>query len=320
MKCKYLDFNETNKHATREAFGESLLYLSEKGYNVVAVDGDLTGSTTTKKLASKESYKNRLVNVGIAEQNMIDVAAGLSLTGNIAYTGSFAVFGVGRCYDQIRNTICYSNLNVKICPTHAGISVGPDGGSHQMIEDIALTTVLPNMKVIVPSDYNSAKAAFHLSAEHFGPMYIRMGRAKLPQIYSEDVEMKLGGSYTIKEGSDVTLVCNGIEVAQCIQAAKKLEDQGINCEVIDAYSVKPLDKETIVKSAKKTKRVVVCEEHSIYGGLCSVVGMALQNIGGITIKNVAINDKFGTSGEFEELLNHYNLDDNYIVSTVQSII
>ena len=196
------------KKATRAAYGATLAELATEGVPVVAVDADLTGSTTTKKLADA-GYAGRLFNCGIAEQNMIDVAAGLSLAGNIAFTGSFAVFGTGRAYDQIRNTVCYSNLNVKIAPTHAGISVGPDGGSHQMLEDVSLMRGLPGMRVLVPADYAAARAALRLAAATPGPVYVRMGRAAVPCVYDDEVELEIGRAYVLREGSDVTIVANG---------------------------------------------------------------------------------------------------------------
>ena len=318
MDNQFLDFDDNNKHATREAFGKTLLELLDDGKDVVAVDADLTGSTTLKKL--NENYSDRLVNVGIAEQNMIDVAAGLSLTGSVAFTGSFAVFGTGRCYDQIRNTVCYSNLNVKVCPTHAGVSVGPDGGSHQMLEDIALMNVLPRMRVLVPSDYNSCSQALRLAYETKGPFYVRQGRAKVPQVYSSEVKMQVGGSFKLKEGKDVTILANGVEVAESLKAATELEEQGITCDVIDVYSVKPLDEEAIFNSVKKTGHVVVCEEHSVYGGLCSSVALLLAEKCPCKMSFVAVKDKFGTSGEFEELLVEFGLDASSIVKSVQGLL
>ena len=206
------------KRATRAAYGVTLAELAGEGVPVVAVDADLTGSTTTAKFA-KAGYADRLFNCGIAEQNMIDVAAGLATTGNIAFTGSFAVFGTGRAYDQIRNTVCYSDLNVKIAPTHAGVSVGPDGGSHQMLEDISLMAGLPHMRVLVPADYAAAVAAIRLAAETPGPVYVRMGRASVPAVYADGVELELGRAYTLREGSDVTIVACGVEVEQALAAA-----------------------------------------------------------------------------------------------------
>ena len=278
------------KRATRAAYGVTLAQLAGEGVPVVAVDADLTGSTTTKKFA-EAGYADRLFNCGIAEQNMVDVAAGLATTGNIAFTGSFAVFGTGRAYDQIRNTVCYSNLNVKIAPTHAGVSVGPDGGSHQMLEDISLMAGLPHMRVLVPADYAAACAAIRLAAATPGPVYVRMGRASVP----------------------------GVEVEQALAAADELAADGISAEVIDAFSVKPLDRETIVASAKKTGRVVVAEEHSVHGGLGAAVAQALVEEHPVPMQFVGMNDRFGKSGEFEELMAYFGLDSKAIVKAVKRL-
>ncbi len=310
--------NALPARATREAFGETLVELAQAGLDVVAVDADLAGSTTTKKLGAYDPA--RLVDVGIAESDMIGVAAGLSLTGRIPFTGSFAVFGTGRCYDQIRNTVCYGKLNVKVCPTHAGLSVGPDGGSHQMLEDIALMNALPNMRVLVPADYESARAAIRLSAAIEGPVYVRMGRAKVPQVYEPGFEMVLGGSRVLREGTDVTLIACGIEVDQALKAAEKLAEQGVSAEVIDAYSVKPLDEKTVLASAAKTGRVVTCEEHSVNGGLGSIVASVLARNNPCPMRMIGTQDVFGTSGELAELLVKYGCDDNAIVAAAKELL
>ena len=310
--------NALPARATREAFGETLVELAQAGLDVVAVDADLAGSTTTKKLGAYDPA--RLVDVGIAESDMIGVAAGLSLTGRIPFTGSFAVFGTGRCYDQIRNTVCYGKLNVKVCPTHAGLSVGPDGGSHQMLEDIALMNALPNMRVLVPADYESARAAIRLSAAIEGPVYVRMGRAKVPQVYEPGFEMVLGGSRVLREGTDVTLIACGIEVDQALKAAEKLAEQGVSAEVIDAYSVKPLDEKTVLASAAKTGRVVTCEEHSVNGGLGSIVASVLARNNPCPMRMIGTQDVFGTSGELAELLVKYGCDDDAIVTAAKELL
>ena len=310
--------NALPARATREAFGETLVELAQAGLDVVAVDADLAGSTTTKKLGAYDPA--RLVDVGIAESDMIGVAAGLSLTGRIPFTGSFAVFGTGRCYDQIRNTVCYGKLNVKVCPTHAGLSVGPDGGSHQMLEDIALMNALPNMRVLVPADYESARAAIRLSAAIEGPVYVRMGRAKVPQVYEPGFEMVLGGSRVLREGTDVTLIACGIEVDQALKAAEKLAEQGVSAEVIDAYSVKPLDEKTVLASAAKTGHVVTCEEHSVNGGLGSIVASVLARNNPCPMRMIGTQDVFGTSGELAELLVKYGCDDNAIVAAAKELL
>ncbi|WP_350453744.1 transketolase family protein [Slackia heliotrinireducens] len=306
------------KKATRAAYGATLIELAQAGLPVVAVDADLTGSTTTKKFG--DVYPDRLFNVGIAEQNMIDVAAGLSLTGNIAYTGSFAVFGTGRVYDQIRNTVCYSNLNVKIAPTHAGVSVGPDGGSHQMIEDIALMRVLPNMKVLVPADYEAARAALKVAAETPGPVYIRMGRASVPCVYEEGKELEMGRAYVLREGTDVTIVACGVEINEALIAADQLAEAGISAEVIDAFCVKPLDEQTILASVAKTGCVVTAEEHSVIGGLGGAVAELLAETTPVPMYRIGMRDVFGTSGEFEELMAAFKLDAAAITEAAKNVI
>ncbi|WP_080797020.1 transketolase family protein [Arabiibacter massiliensis] len=307
------------KRATRAAYGATLAKLAAEGAPVVAVDADLTGSTTTKKLADA-GYPERLFNCGIAEQNMVDVAAGLAITGHVAFTGSFAVFGTGRAYDQIRNTVCYSNLDVKIAPTHAGISVGPDGGSHQMLEDVSLMRGLPNMRVLVPADYAAAAAAIRLAAETPGPVYVRMGRASVPAVYADGVELEMGRAYVLREGADATIVACGVEVEQALKAADALAAEGIEAEVIDAFSVKPLDEETILASTRKTGRVVVAEEHSVMGGLGSAVAEALARELPTPAEFVGMRDAFGKSGEFEELLDYFNLGSGAIVEAVKRVM
>ena len=306
----------SQKKATRAAFGVTLAELAAEGLPVVAVDADLSGSTTTKKFASPE-YAGRLFNCGIAEQNMIGVAAGLAATGHIAYTGSFAVFGTGRAYDQIRNTVAYSKLDVKIAPTHAGVSVGPDGGSHQMLEDVSLMRGLPNMKVLVPADYAASRAAIRLAAQTPGPVYIRMGRASVPCVYAEDMAFELGRAYVLREGTDATIVACGVEIDEALRAADALAQEGISVEVIDAFSVKPLDVETIVSSVAKTGCVVVAEEHSVHGGLGSAVAEALAEHHPAPCEFVGVRDRFGKSGEFEELLAYFSLDAAAIVEAVK---
>ena len=312
---------QQEKKATRAALGATLIELANEGVPVVAVDADLAGSTTTAKFgAANPEYAKRFFNCGIAEQNMIDVAAGLTLAGNVAFTGSFAVFGTGRAYDQIRNTVCYSNLNVKICPTHAGISVGPDGGSHQMLEDVALMRVLPGMRVLVPADFAAARAAIRLAAATPGPVYVRMGRAAVPAVYAPDVELEIGRAYVLREGSDVTIIANGVEIREALLAADELAQCGISAEVIDAFCVKPLDVDTITASVAKTGCAVVCEEHSVHGGLCSAVSEALSQLSPAKCSFVAMPDVFGKSGSFEELMDYFGLNSAAIVEAVKNTI
>ena len=313
------------KKATRTAYGETLVELLRDGFDVVAVDADLSGSTTTAALA--KVAPERHFNVGIAEQNMIGVASGLALAGKIAFTGSFAVFGTGRAYDQIRNTVCYTNLDVKIAPTHAGISVGPDGGSHQMVEDIALMRVLPNMRVLVPADYPSAKAALRIAATTPGPFYVRMGRANVPVIYGDEAlaTLALGKACVVREGSDVTIVACGVELDQALQAACRLADEGIQAEVIDAFSIKPLDADTILNSLRKTGALLTCEEHSIIGGLGSAVVELLVEQPDLAAllrkpaKRIGVLDRFGASGEFDELFAEYRLDAQAIYEAARQL-
>lgn len=308
------------KKATRAAYGETLAELLDEGMPIVAVDADLSGSTTTSKFAaSSEEAAKRLFNVGIAEQNMVDVAAGLALAGNVAFTGSFAVFGTGRAYDQIRNTVCYSNLDVKIAPTHSGISVGPDGGSHQMLEDIALMRVLPRMKVLVPADYTSAKAAIRLAAKTPGPVYVRLGRASVPTVYAEGSQFELGQANVLREGADVTIVACGVEIREALAAADLLADRGISAEVIDAFCIKPLDVDTIAASAAKTGCVVTAEEHSVNGGLGEAVAHALAEACPVPMCMVGMNDAFGKSGEFEELLDYFSLGASSIADAAAKV-
>ena len=306
------------KKATRAALGATLVELAAEGVPVCAVDADLSGSTTLGKFAaSSEENAKRFFNCGIAEQNMIDVAAGLALAGNVVFTGSFAVFGTGRAYDQIRNTVCYSGLDVKVCPTHAGISVGPDGGSHQMLEDVSLMRGLPGMTVLVPADYSAARCAIRLAAATPGPVYVRLGRANVPTVYAPEVELEVGRAYVLREGADVSIVANGVEIDEAMKAAKMLAVQGIMAEVIDAFSVKPLDEQTIVESARKCGCMVVCEEHSVIGGLCSAVSEALARNYPVPCEFVAMQDRFGKSGSYEELMGYFELDAVAIVEAVK---
>jgi transketolase len=307
----------SEKKATRAAYGETLVELLAEGCDIYAVEADLSGSTTSKKL--KEADSTRHLNVGIAEQNMIGVAAGLSLTGKTVFTGSFAIFGTGRAYDQIRNTICYAALDVKIAPTHAGISVGPDGGSHQMIEDVALMRVLPAMRVLVPADYFSAKAAIRIAARTPGPFYVRMGRMAVPQIYDDSTGFELGKARILRFGSDVTIVACGIEVYLALEAAQRLAEKGIEAEVIDAFSLKPLDAATILDSARKTGFVITAEEHSVIGGLGSATAELFAEHPTVLRKplgRIGVQDRFGTSGNFDELFREYRLDAQAIYDLV----
>lgn len=304
--------------ATRAAFGETLNELVAEGLDVVAVEADLSKSTTTATFQS--AHPERFFNAGIAEANMIDVAAGLAVAGKTAFTGSFAVFATGRAYDQVRNTVCYSGLDVKLAPTHSGITVGPDGGSHQMVEDLALMRVLPGMRVLVPADYNSAKSALRLAAKTPGPFYVRLGRAGVPQVYDADFELELGKAYVLREGTDVTLASCGVMVAQALEAAEMLAAEGVSAEVIDVASIKPIDRATVVASARKTGRVVSCEEHSVIGGLGSAIAEVLAEECPTPMRMVGVKDVFGTSGEPDELMAYFGLTAADIVTSARELL
>lgn len=304
--------------ATREAFGETLVELATEGFDVVAVEADLSKSTTTAKLA--DAFPERFFNVGIAEQNMIDVAAGLAVAGKVAFTGSFAVFATGRAYDQVRNTVCYSSLDVKLAPTHSGITVGPDGGSHQMIEDIALMRVLPGMRVLVPADFAAAKAALRAAATTPGPFYIRLGRSSFADVYDEAFEFEVGRAYVLREGGDVTLAACGIMVAEALKAADILAQSGVSAEVIDVATVKPLDVDTLVASVAKTGRIVTCEEHSVLGGMGSAVSEVLSEVCPVPTRRIGVADVFGTSGEPAELMEHFGLTARHISEAAAELL
>ncbi len=306
------------KRATREAFGATLIELASEGVDVVAVDADLSGSTTTAKFG--KAYPDRFFNVGIAEQNMIGTAAGLAVAGKIAFTGSFAVFAAGRAYDQVRNTVCYSGLNVKLAPTHAGISVGPDGGSHQMVEDLALMRVLPGMRVLVPADYRAAGAALRIAAATPGPFYVRLGRAGLEDVYDDSFAFELGKAYILREGSDVTLFACGLMVGEALDAANLLASEGISAEVVDVMTIKPLDAETVVGSATKTGAAVACEEHSIIGGLGSAVAEVLGERCPVPFARVGVRDVFGTSGDPDALLEHFGLKAHHMAAAAREVV
>lgn len=303
--------------ATRAAFGETLIKLVDEGMDIMAVDADLCGSTTTAKFGA--AYPDRLFDVGIAEQNMIGVASGLALTGRTVFTGSFAVFGTGRCWEQIRNTVCDSGLNVKICPTHAGITVGADGATHQALEDIALMRVLPGMRVLVPADYASAVAAIRLAAATPGPFYVRLGREPLPEVYDEGFTCDVAFANVLREGSDISIMACGVEAAQALAAADALAVEGISAEVVDVMSVKPLDEETIIASAAKTGRVLTVEEHSIYGGMGSAVAELLGEKHPVPVTRLGMTT-FGQSGDAAELLAHYGLDAAGIAARVREVL
>ncbi|MBI4744613.1 MAG: transketolase family protein [Actinobacteria bacterium] len=307
-----------DKKSTRGAYGDALLELGEADENIVVLDADLAKSTTSIKFA--KVFPDRFFDCGVAEQNMMCTAAGLATTGKICYTGSFAIFATGRAYEQVRNTIVYSGLNVKMCPSHSGITVGEDGASHQTVEDIALMRVIPGLKVVVPADYYEAKAAIKAAARIEGPFYIRLGRPSVPIIFNNDYEFNLGKAIKLKDGSDATIFAIGIMVSASLEAAKILEKEGINAEVINVSSIKPIDVNTIIESVEKTRKVVTAEEHSVIGGLGSAVAEVLCERLPAPIRMVGIKDLFGLSGSIPELLEYFHLTPQDIVLAVKNLV
>lgn len=310
--------NFDTKKSVREAFGKKLEELGGKNSNIVVLDADLSASTQTKFFA--KAYPERFFDVGIAEQDLVTTAAGLALTGKIPFAAAFAVFITGRAYDQVRMSVCYQKANVKLIGTHGGITVGEDGATHQALEDISLMRGLPNMTVIVPSDCNECGQVLEYAAEFNGPVYIRIARNSLPDIYPENYKFNPNKAYILREGSDLTLISNGDLLAETIKAAEILMEKGINAEVISVPVVKPLDCETIIKSAKKTGKVVTVENHSVFGGLGSAVCECLSENYPVKVVRIGTNDTFGQSGEANELLSLYKLDAGGIISKVMEVL
>ena len=307
-----------SKQATRDAYGLALVELGKENENVVVLDADLSKSTKTCNF--KEAYPERFFNMGIAEQNLLGTAAGLAASGKIPFASSFAVFAVGRAYDQIRNSIAYPKLNVKIAATHAGITVGEDGGSHQMIEDIALMRALPNMTVIVPADGVETRAAILAAAEYKGPVYIRLGRSKVETIFDENYKFRLGKGVVVKDGTDVTLIACGIMVEVALRAAELLAADNISAAVVNISTIKPIDAALITKMAEQTGAVVTCEEHNIIGGLASAVAEVLVEKCPVPMERVGVEDKFGQSGLPDELLKAYGLTAEHIAEKAKAAI
>ena len=311
--------SEVKKIATREAYGEALAELGESYPNLVVLDADLASATKTGVFQKK--FPDRHVDCGIAEANMMGIAAGLSLTGKIPVASTFAMFAAGRAYEQVRNSIGYPHLNVKIGATHAGITVGEDGATHQCNEDIALMRTIPGMVVINPSDAVEAKACVKAALDWEGPVYMRFGRAGVPVINDrEDYRFEIGKGILLREGSDVTIVATGIMVAASLEAAKRLAEEGISAEVINIHTIKPLDAELIAASAKKTGKVVTAEEHSVIGGLGSAVCDALCEKAPARVLKIGIDDVFGESGPALELIEKYGLDAKSIYEKVKKFV
>jgi len=303
---------------TRSGFGDGLVEAGKRNPNVVALTADLTESV--KMTAFKKEFPERFFQVGIAEANMIDIAAGMALSGKVPFASSFAAFATGRVYDQIRQSVAYSNTNVKIGGSHAGVTLGEDGATHQILEDIGLMKMLPNMIVINPCDYNQTKAATIAVAEYNGPVYIRFGRPKVPIFITEDTPFVIGKALMLNEGKDVTILATGHLVWEAIVAGEILAEQGIDAEIINIHTIKPLDKEAIIRSVNKTGCVVTCEEHQYNGGLGDSVAQLLARNNPKPIEYVGVNDEFGESGKPEELMVKFGLKAENIVEAVKKVI
>lgn len=304
--------------ATRDAYGEALLHLGQKRKDIVVLDADLSGSTKTGKFA--KVFPERFFNLGVAEQDLICTAGGLALTGKLPFASTFAIFETGRAWEQIRQTICYSNLNVKLVATHSGITVGEDGASHQAIEDVALMRVLPNMTVIVPADAFETIQVINKVAEYYGPTYIRLGRAKVPPVMPDDYEFRIGKAYKFHLGQDVNIIAMGIMVSISLKASEILKKEGVDVGVINMSTVKPLDTEVLLEASGKCKLVVTAEEHSIIGGLGGAVCEFLSENNPVKVIRIGIKDNFGCSGSSEDLLKYYGLTVENIVETIMSSI
>lgn len=299
------------KKATRQSYGEALLSLGEENEKVVVLDADLAGATKTELFAKK--FPDRFFDMGIAEANMIATAAGLATCGKIPYASTFAVFAAGRAYDQIRNSVCYPNLNVKICATHAGITVGEDGATHQMIEDLSLMRTLPNMTVISTSDDVETKWAVKEIAKIQGPVYLRLARLATPILYEETQSFSIGKAIQIGEGTDATVFATGVVVAEALKAKELLEKKDIHIRVIDMHTIKPIDREMIVKCAKETKKLISIEDHSVIGGLGSAIAEVLTEEYPCKLIRMGIKDTFGKSGSAVDLLKYFGLTSEDII-------
>lgn len=302
---------------TRDIYGKTLVELGRANPNIVVLDADLSGSTRTQLFARE--FPERFFNFGVAEQNMMATAGGLASCGKVVFASTFAMFATGRAWDQVRNTICYNNFNVKIVASHAGLTVGPDGASHQALEDICLMRAIPNMMVMVPCDGPETREAIIAAFEHNGPVYVRLGRIKVPTIEGK-AKFVFGKGYKLKEGNDVSLIACGIMVRRCLDAAAILEKAGISARVINIHTIKPLDTEIIVNAAKETRGIIVCEEHSVVGGLACAVSDAVVENQPAPVLKVGIKNRFGQSGEPDELLQEYCLTCEEIVKTANQLL
>lgn len=297
--------------STRKAYGEYLVEIGENE-NVVVLDADLAAATKTDMFMKK--YPNRHIDLGIAEQDLVGTACGIALSGKTVFASTFAMFMAGRAYDQVRNTAAYSHVNVNLCATHAGVMVGEDGPTHQCIEDVALMNVIPTMKVLSPADDISTKKILKTCTEIDGPKYIRLGRSDIEDIYDENYEFKIGGSNTFGNGTDGTIFAYGPTVSIALNAQKELEEKGIDVRVVDLYSIKPVDRETILKCAKETEKLVSIEDHSVIGGIGSIISSILCEEYPKKLEKIGINDTFGKSGNWKEVYKHFGLTKENIIS------
>ena len=311
-------YTYTEMKDTRSGFGDGLTELGKTNPNVVALCADLIGSLKMNEF--KENHPDRFFQVGIAEANMMGIAAGLTIGGKIPFTGTFANFSTGRVYDQIRQSIAYSDKNVKICASHAGLTLGEDGATHQILEDIGLMKMLPGMTVINTCDYNQTKAATIAIADHEGPVYLRFGRPKVPVFMPTDQPFEIGKAIMLNEGTDVTIVATGHLVWESLLAAEKLESEGIRVEVINIHTIKPLDEESVLKSISKTGCIVTAEEHNKFGGLGESVARCLAENNPIPQEFVAVNDTFGESATPSQLMEKYNINDEAVVNAVMKVL
>jgi transketolase len=312
------DIEVLGKKDTRSGFGEGLLEIGKRNKDVVALCADLTGSL--KMNAFKDEFPERFFQVGIAEANMMGLAAGMTIGGKIPYTGTFANFSTGRVYDQIRQSIAYSKKNVKICASHAGLTLGEDGATHQILEDIGMMKMLPNMTVIVPADFNQTKQATIAIADHEGPVYLRFGRPSVPIFVKPDANFQIGKADVIMEGTDVTIIACGHLVWKSIEAAQELATKGISAEVINMHTIKPLDEKAVLDSVAKTGCVVTAEEHMIHGGLGDSVAQVLSQNNPSPQEYVGVNDSFGESGKPDELMTKYGIDTPNVVEAALKAI
>ena len=309
---------DIKKQATRDAYGEALAEIGAKYDNLIVLDADL--SCATKTGTFKKQYPERFFNCGIAEQNLIGVATGLTIAGKLVFCSSFAMFAAGRAFEQVRNAVGYPHNNVKIAATHAGPSVGEDGATHQCNEDIALMRTIPGMTILSPADGNEAKACVRAAAEFDGPVYLRFGRMPVPMIFDDDYKIEIGKGVTLKDGSDVTIIANGLMVGMALEAAETLKEEGISARVINIHTIKPLDEELVIKAAKETGAVVTAEEHSIIGGLGGAVAETLASTCPVPVLRVGVEDRFGTSAPAAEVLKAYGLTAENIVAKAKQAI